>query len=415
MEMNLLSYVFLLCLFGGLALEFLLGLRQRRHILKHRPQVPQDFAASISLNEHQKAADYSRAKVGLRLAGVLVATVLTLLWTFGGALQWLDDALRHLSPAPIAGLLFLLSFLLIAWLLDMPLSLYRIFGLEQSFGFNRMTPGLVLADTLKQAFLFLAIGAPLIQLVLWLMARPDSLWWLWTWALYLSFSILMMWIYPAFIAPLFNTFRPLDNPALEKRIIALLARNGFTSRGLFVMDGSTRSTHGNAYFTGLGAHKRIVFFDTLIAEMNDDEIEAVLAHELGHFKCQHIIKRIAIMALVSFAALAVLGWLRAGEWFYTGLGVSQPSDHQALALFILLAPVFLQLLQPLFAWISRCHEFEADRFAAGEAHSTDLISALIKLYRENANTLTPDPWYSACHDSHPPATQRIARLQNQPA
>ena len=409
---NILSELFLFALFGGLIIEGILKRRQRRHIIAHRDSVPTSFAAQVSVDAHQKAADYTCARLQLGAVDSIVGVGITILWTFGGGLNWIDRVAHTPGLSSLAtGTLFLLMFLVASSLLNMPVRLYRIFVLEESFGFNRITPWLMLKDLLKQLALFLLLAPPLILCVLWLMAYPDRLWWLWAWLVWLAFSVLGTWVYPACIAPLFNCFRPLDNPALEQRIIALLQRNGFASQGVFVMDGSTRSTHGNAYFTGLGTHKRIVFFDTLIRELSNDEIEAVLAHELGHFKCRHIIQRMLFLGVLSFAALALLGLLHGKAWFYSGLGVYLPSDHQALALFLLGTPILMSGLQVFFSHISRRHEFEADDFAAAETRSQALINALMKLYRDNANTLTPDPWYSAVYDSHPPAIQRVAHLQ----
>ena len=282
--------------------------------------------------------------------------------------------------------------------------------IQQMMGFNKTTLKTFVIDLLKNSLLIMMIGTPLLALVLWLMENSGTGWWIWVWFTWLGFSLFMMWAYPAFIAPLFNKFRPLENEDLRKRIVDLLSRNGFKSSGIFVMDGSSRSTHGNAYFAGLGKNKRIVFFDTLMTELSNDEIEAVLAHELGHFKCNHIVKRLTILGLVFFAGLALLGWLIGMPWFYQGLGVEKASPYMALMLFVMASPAFTFFLQPVFSSISRRHEFEADDFAAAQAQTGNLITALVSLYRENANTLTPDPLYSAFHDSHPPAPIRIAHL-----
>jgi len=373
--------------------------------------VPAAFSDKIPVESHQKAADYSCAKTQTGLFESMISSVLLLLWTLGGALEFLDNLIRsHNLPMLWTGTIFILAMTLISSLLAIPMSVYRTFKLEQKFGFNKMTPKLFISDLLKNTALMLLIGTPMIILVLSLMANAGTYWWLYVWLAWLGFSLIMMWAYPAFIAPLFNKFRPLDNQALKTRIEDLLARNGFTSNGIFVMDGSARSTHGNAYFTGLGANKRIVFFDTLIDELSHDEIEAVLAHELGHFKCNHIKKRIIILATTFLIGSAILGVLIDMSWFYAGLGVSTPSPYTALTLFVLTSPAFTFFLQPIFSFTSRKHEFEADDFAAAQAQSSNLISALVKLYKENANTLTPDPMYSAFHDSHPPAPVRIAHL-----
>lgn len=409
--MNTFSYIFLLALVGGIILQRYLARRQIRHIQAHRDTVPANFSDQISLEDHQKAADYTTTKVRMGRIDLMVGSIFLLIWTLGGVLHWLDTQWRSLDmPVLWTGVCFILSVTIISSILDIPLSAYRTFVLEERFGFNKTTVKTFIGDLLKGFMLTILIGAPMIVLVLWLMQSSGSLWWLYVWLTWLGFSLFMMWFYPAFIAPLFNKFRPLENESLKQRIEALLDRNGFTSQGIFVMDGSARSTHGNAYFTGLGGNKRIVFFDTLIDELTPEEIEAVLAHELGHFKCNHIKKRISIMAIVFLIGFAILGWLIDKPWFYHGLGVQNMSYYMALTLFFMVAPVFTLFLQPLFSYMSRVHEFEADDFAAGQAHTSNLIQALVKLYKENANTLTPDPLYSAFHDSHPPAPIRIQHL-----
>jgi len=395
----------------GTIIQFLLTKRHINHVKSHSNTVPEAFSDKISLESHQKAAKYTQAKVKTGLYEYLLSITFLLIWTLGGGLQLLDATWRSTEMAELwTGVGFILSTFIIMSLLDLPISAYRTFGLEQRFGFNRSTPKIFITDLLKNAIVALVIGTPMIVLILWIMASTGNLWWLFVWITWLGFSLFMMWAYPAFIAPLFNKFRPLENQELRTRIENLLSRNGFTSNGIFVMDGSSRSTHGNAYFTGLGANKRIVFFDTLINELSIDEIEAVLAHELGHFKCNHIKKRIAVLGFVFFVGLALLGWLINESGFYTGLGVSQSSNYMALILFVMVSPVFTYFLQPLFSHISRKHEFEADDFAAAQAQTGNLIHALVKLYKENANTLTPDPMYSAFYDSHPPAPIRIAHL-----
>lgn len=409
--MNLLSYLLLIAVFAGVAMQWLLVRRHVRHIGRCRGEVPSAFRDNIPLAAHQKAADYTSAKVKTGLLEFIISSVLLLVWTLGGLLQWLDGLWRSTGMNELwTGVGFILSVTLIGSVIDIPLSAYRAFSLEQRFGFNKMTVKTFITDLLKQAAIMMAIGVPMIALVLWLMGNAGRLWWLYVWLTWLGFSLFMMWFYPAFLAPLFNKFRPLENPDLKRRIEDLLTRNGFASQGIFVMDGSARSTHGNAYFTGLGSNKRIVFFDTLIDELTPEEIEAVLAHELGHFKCHHIKKRITILASVFLAGFAVLGWLIDKSWFYQGLGVDTPSTYMALTLFMIATPAFTFFLQPLFSWLSRRHEFEADNFAAAQAQTHNLIQALVKLYKENANTLTPDPVYSAFHDSHPPAPIRIQHL-----
>ena len=409
--MNEFTVIFLAAVITSIVVQWLLTRRHIQYVRKHRATVPAAFVGKIPLAAHQKAADYTEAKVRLNLYELVIATVILLIWTIGGGLQLLDEAWRSQGfPLLWTGTAMLLSFFAISSLLGLPLSYYRTFKLEQRFGFNKSTLKIFFSDIFKNMMLGLLIGTPMIVLVIWIMDNSGSLWWIYVWLTWLAFSLFMMWAYPAFIAPLFNKFRPLENQALKQRIENLLSRNGFTSQGIFVMDGSTRSTHGNAYFTGLGANKRIVFFDTLIEELSPEEIEAVLAHELGHFKCNHIKKRIVTLGVVFFIGLALLGWLINMPWFYSGLGVTEPAIYMALLLFIVIAPVFTFFLQPVFSWISRQHEFEADDFAAAQAQTENLIQALVKLYKENANTLTPDPVYSAFHDSHPPAPIRIKHL-----
>ena len=409
--MNTFSYIFLLAVIAGFLIQCVLTFRHIQHVGKHRARVPDPFSDKISLDEHQKAADYARAKSRVGLVELSFSTVILLLWSLGGGLQLLDSIWRNFNQSEIfTGVGFIFTFILIGSILDIPFSVYRTFKLEQSFGFNKTTISTFIVDILKNTAVMTVIGLPLLSLILWIMQSAGDLWWLYVWITWLSFSLLMMWAYPAFIAPLFNKFRELEEGEIKQKIENLLDRNGFTSKGILVMDGSSRSSHGNAYFTGLGANKRIVFFDTLINELSGDEIEAVLAHELGHFKCHHIRKRIVMMAVIFLAGFALLGWLINLPWFYHGLGVSDASTYMALILFLLATPAFTLFLQPLFSQMSRKHEFEADDFAAAQAKPADLIQALVKLYKENANTLTPDPLYSAFHDSHPPAPIRIAHL-----
>jgi STE24 endopeptidase len=410
---NLFTYIFLFSLCLGILIQWILVQKHINCVRSNRNNVPEAFSDKISLEAHQKAADYTKAKVKTGLVELIVGSALLLLWTLAGGLQFLDNWWRSYGISEIfTGTALILSVFAIMAILDLPISIFKIFKLEQSFGFNKMTPKIFFLDLLKNTTMGLIIGAPLLLLILWIMKSSGTYWWIYVWFTWLSFSLFMMWAYPAFIAPLFNKFRILENPELKTRIENLLTRNGFKSNGIFVMDGSTRSTHGNAYFTGLGANKRIVFFDTLIKELSYDEIEAVLAHELGHFKCNHIRKRISLLATVFFIGLGILGWLINQSWFYNGLGINQTSTYIALLLFVMISPAFTFFLQPLFSFISRQHEFEADDFAAGQAQTENLITALVSLYRENANTLTPDPLYSAFHDSHPPAPIRIAHLKN---
>jgi len=409
--LNAFTSIFLAALVIHVAVHIWLGLRHQRHVQAHRDTVPEAFAAQIPLDAHRKAADYTLTKLRLERVGIAWNALLLLGWTLGGGIETLDQWWSALEWAPLAtGTAFLLSAFAIMAILDLPFALYRVFVIEQRFGFNRMSLRLFVTDQAKLAALLLAIGTPLTVLVLWLMEGAGSYWWLWVWAVWMAFSVLMTWAYPSFIAPIFNTFKPLDDEALRARIENLLHRNGFPSRDISVMDGSTRSTHGNAYFAGFGANRRIVFFDTLLNELDTAEIESVLAHELGHFKRRHEQKSIAILAVLGLALLAMLGWLIEAPWFYAGLGVSQPSVYVALLLFLLVQDVFIFWLLPLIARLSRKFEFEADAYAARHADAGALIRALVKLYKGNAETLTPDPLYSAFHDSHPPAPIRVARL-----
>ncbi len=410
--MNTLTILFLVFLAAGIAARLWLAGRHLAHVERYRDEVPEAFRARITQAAHRKAADYTGARTRLGRWETLFHGAVLLAWTLGGGLELADHLWRGLHwPALATGVGVILSVFLVGALLELPFNLYETFVIEQRFGFNRQTPRLFVADLLKGTALALILGGPLATVVLWLMLKAGGLWWLYVWLVWFGFSLLMAWAFPTFIAPLFNRFQPLEDSALRERIERLLDRNGFSARGIFVMDGSRRSQHGNAYFTGLGTSKRIVFFDTLLEKLAGDEVEAVLAHEVGHFKRRHVIKRMATMAVASLAGLAVLGWLIQAPWFYRGLGVSTPSAHMALLLFMLALPVFTFFLQPVLAWISRRHEFEADDFAAGQADPETLVRALVKLYSENASTLTPDPLYSAFHDSHPPAPIRVAHLQ----
>lgn len=405
------SYVFIIALIGAISLQWWLNHRQLRHILAHRAAVPEAFADKISLEAHHKAADYTTDRLRVGRIELLYGTALLLAWTFGGGLNWLDGLWQSLLGQPIwLGVGVMISFMIISSLLDLPFSIYRTFVIEERYGFNRTKPLLFVADLAKGLLLTIAIGVPLVWVVLWLMASTGHLWWLYVWLVWMSFSLLMIFIYPTWIAPIFNKFTELDNVELKQTIEKLMQRCGFTSSGIFVMDGSRRSSHGNAYFTGLGENKRIVFFDTLLKSLTPPEIEAVLAHELGHFKHKHIHKHILAMSIMTLLALAALGWLMQQSWFFAGLGIATPSAYMALIVFSLLLSVFGVYFQPVFSFFSRKHEFEADDFAAQQSDPARLILALVKLYEENANTLTPDPLYSAFHDSHPPAPVRIAHL-----
>lgn len=410
--MNTFTVIFLIALAAGTLLKWWLARRQLRSVAEHRDLVPESFRESITLKTHQHAADYTTARTRTGMLESGVAALLLLLWTLGGGIDLLSGAWAASGLSPLmAGVGLLLSTFLIMGLLEMPFDIYRTFVIEERFGFNRTTPRLFITDAIKQTLLLIVIGTPVILAVLWLMAHAGERWWIYVWAVWMGFSLLLTWAYPALIAPFFNKFVPLDDGALKTRIESLLERNGFASQGIFVVDGSKRSGHGNAYFTGLGSNKRIVFFDTLLRQLDAEEVEAVLAHEIGHFKRKHITKRIALMAAVSLVGLMLLGWLINAPWFYSGLGVTQPSLAVALLLFLFVVPTFTVFVQPLLSGLSRRHEFEADEFAAQQADADKLVEALVKLYRENANTLTPDPLYSAFHDSHPPAPVRIANLR----
>ncbi len=389
-----------------------LGSRQISHVQANRAHVPVAFAGDISLEAHQKAADYSSAKTKLALAETVMQALLLLAFTLGGGLQWLDDAWRTVMPSAevMRGALVICSAMLVSALIDIPFEYYKTFSIDEKFGFNKMTPSMFFSDLVKHSLVGLALGAPILFAALWLMQGAGQYWWFYLWVVWSVFNIIMLAVYPTFIAPLFNKFTPLADENLKSRIEALLIKCGFKSQGLFVMDGSARSSHGNAYFTGFGSSKRVVFFDTLLNRLNTEEIEAVLAHELGHFKHHHVIKRIAMMFFVSFLGLALLGWLTNQAWFYNGLGVTTPSNYMALILFLLVSPVFLFVLRPFMASYSRKNEFEADDYAAKHANAKHLVEALVKLYRDNASTLTPDPLHSAFYDSHPPASMRIAKL-----
>ncbi len=389
-----------------------LGRRHISYVQTHRNLVPVAFKDSIALDAHQKAADYSSAKTKLVMVEAFAQAILLLALTLGGGLQLIDDVWRNLLPAQdiIRGALVICSAMLVSSFIDLPFEYYKTFTVDERFGFNKMTPAMFFSDLVKHSLVGIALGAPILFAALWLMQGAGDYWWLYLWLVWSGFNLIMLAVYPTFIAPLFNKFSPLKDEVLKQRIEALLTKCGFKSQGLFVMDGSSRSSHGNAYFTGFGASKRVVFFDTLLERLNADEIEAVLAHELGHFKHHHVIKRIALMFAVSFLGLALLGWLIGQPWFYAGLGVTQESNYMALILFLLASPAFLFLLRPVMASYSRKNEFEADSYAATHANAKDLIEALVKLYRDNASTLTPDPLHSAFYDSHPPASIRISKL-----
>ena len=409
--MNGFTAVFLIAMGSGIALQLWLSRRHIQHILSHRNGVPERFADRVSLSAHQKAADYTIARARLGQFELFFAATLLLLWTLGGGLAWLQAFWHGLElNALVSGTCVILSVFLITGLLDAPVSAWQTFVLEERFGFNRSTLGRFFADLFLQGAVLLVIGAPLVLTILWLMAETGDLWWLAAWLVWTGFSLFMIWAFPTLIAPLFNKFTPLEDSKLKQRIQQLLERCGFTSNGVFVMDGSRRSGHGNAYFTGFGSHKRIVFFDTLIESLSEPELEAVLAHELGHYKRHHIVKQLLANLVLSLLGFALLGWLMGQTWFFTGLGVDNATAAAALILFVLAAPVFLVFFEPLGSLIMRKYEFEADAYAVQQTGPEALAEALVKLYRENASTLTPDPLYSAFHDSHPPAPVRIAQI-----
>jgi STE24 endopeptidase len=409
------SVLFVTFLVLTLGLRFWLASRHIRHVARHRDQVPTEFAAKIPLDAHQKAADYTVARTRLGLASLLFNSAVLIGFTLFGGLQALSTALLHVfGPGMLHQMSLVVAFAVISGVLDLPFDYYRQFVLESRFGFNKMNVGLWVGDMAKGVLVGAAIGLPLLWVVLTLMDKTGSLWWFYAWLVWSGFQLLMMVLYPTVIAPLFNKFTPLKDESLKARIEGLMARVGFASKGLFVMDGSKRSAHGNAYFSGFGANKRIVFFDTLLERLAPQEIEAVLAHELGHFKLKHIVKRIVVLFAISLGFLALLGYLKEQTWFYGGLGV-QPllgasNDAMALILFTLVLPVFTFVFSPLSSITSRKHEFEADAFAARHTDARDLVSALVKMYEDNASTLTPDPLHSAFYDSHPPASVRIRHL-----
>ena len=407
-----LTPLFVLALLAGLAIELWLARRQSLAVATHRGQVPGPFVGSVSADEHGKAADYTLAKLRFGRLGALVDALLTVLLTIGGGIAVADTLWRHAGFAePWLGLAVIASVLLVIQLVNLPFALWRTFRLEARFGFNRTTPLLFVTDLVKSLALAVLLGGPLLLAVLLLMQRAGRGWWLYAWGLWLAVMLLMAWAWPAFIAPLFNRFSPLKDEALRQRIEALLQRCGFTSKGVFVVDNSRRSSHGNAYFTGIGRHKRIVFFDTLLERLGHPEVEAVLAHELGHFRLRHVRKRLLVSVALSLAGLALLGWLTGQAGFYHALGVSEPSAHAALLLFMLVLPAFMFFVTPLGSLWSRRYEFEADAFATRYASAAELATALVKLHRDNATTLTPDPLYAAFYDSHPPPLARILRLR----
>ena len=411
--MNTFAILFLAALLTATGLRLWLASRHVRHIQANRGAVPAAFSGDIGLEAHQKAADYSSAKTRLNIKALIFDAAVLLILTFGGGLQAIDNlAATFFATGILRGVVFVAILTVILSVIELPFDLYRTFGIESRFGFNKMTLGMFFGDLAKQAAVGTILGLPVLFAVLWLMAGMGELWWLYVWLVAIAFMLFVQFIAPSVIAPLFNKFAPMQEGETKTRIENLIARCGFTSSGLFVMDGSKRSSHGNAYFTGFGKSKRIVFFDTLLSRLDIAEIEAVLAHELGHFRMRHVIKRLALMAVFSLIFFFLLGQLKNQQWFYEGLNVGYPAtDAMALTLFFMVMPVFTFLLQPLLAMYSRKHEFEADQYAAKFTPALDLVHALVKLYKDNASTLTPDPLHSAFYDSHPPAAIRIARLE----
>ena len=408
--------VFCVALVLGLVVRTVLSSRQIRHVVRHRDRVPEPFAATIGLDAPRKAADYTVAKARFGMLEAALEAFLLLGWTLLGGLHWLNQTLlAWMGPGMWQQLALLGSFTLIGALLTLPMGWWATFRLEERFGFNKMSLGLWLADMLKGGMVGALVGLPIAALVLWLMGAAGSAWWLWAWGAWMAFSLLMLVFYPTVIAPLFNKFEPLQDEVLKNRVNAPMKRRGFAAKGSFVMAGSKRSAHANAYFTGFGAAKRVVFFDTLLQQLSPPEIDAVLAHELGHYKRRHIFQRTVMMFGLSLLGFALLGWVSRQAWFYNGLGVlpsmDAPNDALALLLFLMVVPLFTYFLSPLMAQLSRRHEFEADAYAIAHTDGNDLASALLRLYKDNASTLTPDPVYARFYYSHPPASERIARLR----
>jgi STE24 endopeptidase len=409
---NAFSWVFAFALSAALVARWWLAGRQIAHVRAHRDRPPPAFAERVTREAHQGAADYTCAAVTLGRREILAEVALVVALTLGGGLAAIDGLWQSLAlPGLLAGTGVVLSVVLLTAIVELPFAAYRTFGIEARFGFNRTTPRLFLVDRIKELFLALVLMTPLVLGVLWLMTRAGELWWLWGWVLWLAFTLALTWAFPVVIAPLFNRFAPLEADELRTRVEALLARTGFAASGVYVMDGSRRSRHGNAYFAGLGRGRRVVLYDTLVADLGPAELEAVLAHEIGHYQLGHLPRRIALAAAAGLAAFAALGWLAGEPWFYQGLGVPVPSPHAALVLFTLAAPPFVLFLRPLASALSRRDEYAADAFAARETAPDALVRALVRLYAENGTTLTPDPLYSTFHDSHPSAPERVARLE----
>ena len=410
--MHTFTLIFLLVLAASIVTRLWLSSRQLSHIQAHRGSVPKAFAEKIPLEDHQKAADYTTTKLKFSRITLAWETLLLLIWTFGGGLNLIDSWWQSWQLSALyTGIGGILTVTLLMSLLDTPFSLYSTFVIEERYGFNKTSFKTWISDLLKGGMLMLIIGVPLIAVILWLMNQAGTYWWLYAWGVWTLFSLFMIWAYPAFIAPLFNKFTALEDESLKARIDNLLQRCGFRSKGVFVVDGSRRSAHGNAYFTGFGSNKRIVFYDTLLESLSENEVEAVLAHELGHFKRNHIKKSLGLSITMTLAGFALLAWLMESPWFYSAMGVENAATHTALLLFMFVLPVFTYFISPLFSALSRKHEFEADDFAKQQSDHRALISALVNMYRENASTLTPDPIHSMFYDSHPPASIRIHHLE----
>jgi STE24 endopeptidase len=418
MDTASLSFTALFCalLLTGLVIRLVLASRQIRHVARHRDAVPTAFAQTVTPEAHRKAADYTITKTRFGLLELALESALLLAWTLLGGLDWLNATLLGaLGGGMVQQLALLAAFAAIGGLVTLPMGWWSTFRIEERFGFNKMNQSMWLGDLVKGTLVAALIGLPVAALMLWLMGAAGPLWWLWAWGAWMGFNLLLLVLYPTVIAPLFNKFEPLQDEDLKARVSALMQRCGFAASGLFVMDGSRRSAHANAYFTGFGAAKRVVFFDTLLQQLSPPEIDAVLAHELGHYKRRHIIKRIAMLFAISLIGFALLGWASQQAWFYLGLGVTPsmeaPNDALALLLFMLVIPLFTFFLSPLTAQLSRRHEFEADAYAVAQTSGADLATALLKLYKDNASTLTPDPAYARFYYSHPPASERLARLR----
>ncbi len=410
--MNTFTIIFLIALVISYSIQFWLSMRQKSFVSSHRDEVPEAFKNSVSLDAHQKAADYTVEKGKLGDIDSVIGIIFLLVLTLGGGISLAFKFWASFELSPMyTDLGAVATIILIMTLLEIPTSLYQTFVIEEKYGFNKSTLTQFFKDQLISLSLVIAIGMPILALILWVMDSIGSFWWLYAWAILMSMSLLMSWLFPTLIAPLFNKFTPMEEGSLKDRIQNLLSRCGFNSNGIFIMDGSKRSGHGNAYFTGLGNNKRIVFFDTLVDSLDEEELEAVLAHELGHFKCKHVIKMLIASSILTLISFAILGWLINQDWFFSGLGVDTHSNAAALLLFALVSPVFTIFMQPISAYFQRKFEFEADDFASDNAKASKMISGLVKLYEENASTLTPDPLFSAFHYSHPPAAIRIAHLE----